>query len=65
MNKTKDKKDKHIIRVNIGSSERIISNKTKGLFSFDKEGKFYIIKNGVVQDKSFNTLDDLVNYINK
>lgn len=65
MGKTKDKKDKHLIRVNIGSSERIISNKTKGLFYFDKENKFYLIKNGVVQDKAFDSLDDLVNYLNK
>lgn len=64
MSKTKDK-DKYIIRVNIGSSKRIIANKTKGLFYFDKENKFYLIKNGVVQDKAFDSLDDLVNYLNK
>lgn len=62
MDKTKDK---HIIRVNMGSSEIIISNKTKGLFYFDKEGKFFFIKNGVLNKKEFDSIDELMAYVDK
>lgn len=58
-------KHRNIVRANIGSSERIVLNKTKGLFYFSKEDKYYFIKDGVIQDIVFDSLDELTNYINK
>lgn len=40
-------------------------NKTKGLFYFSKEDKYYFIKDEVIQDIVFDSLDELTNYINK
>ena len=57
-------KNRNIVRTNIGSSERIVINKIKGLFYFDKENKYYFIKDGVIQDTVFDSLDELENYIN-
>ena len=42
----------------------IVANKIKGLFYFDKENKYYFIKDGVIQDTVFDSLDELGNYIN-
>ena len=57
-------KNRNIVRTNIGRSERIVINKIKGLFYFDKENKYYFIKDGVIQDTVFDSLDELENYIN-
>ena len=58
-------KNKPIIRTSIGSSKLILSNKSSGLFYFEDNNKYYLIKNGVISDKEFDSIDELMAHIHK